>query len=94
MPLVVHYFKAVKTGSVCSDIVCNMDFAPTLLNFADVVTRRLIAGQDVSLKFTGQFPRRFGSAGLSPLLDVCYNDTEHEAYAHYGVRNHQYELIY
>ena len=45
MPLVIRYPKAIKSGSVSNAIAMNVDFAPTLLDFAGVDIPADIQGQ-------------------------------------------------
>ena len=47
MPLVIRYPKAIKAGSVSSAIAMNVDFAPTLLDFAGVDIPADIQGQSL-----------------------------------------------
>ena len=47
MPLVIRYPMAIKAGSVSSAIAMNVDFAPTLLDFAGVDIPADIQGQSL-----------------------------------------------
>ncbi|KAK7919943.1 alkaline phosphatase-like protein [Apiospora marii] len=66
MPFLVRYPREIKAGSVCDDIISNVDFAPTFLDLAGVAYHRY----------------------------WMHNDVIHHAYAHYGVRDRRYKLIY
>ncbi|CAN0564613.1 unnamed protein product, partial [Laminaria digitata] len=34
MPFLIRYPGVIKAGTTCDDLVCNVDFAPTLLTYA------------------------------------------------------------
>ncbi|KAL1844885.1 hypothetical protein VTK73DRAFT_1574 [Phialemonium thermophilum] len=93
MPLLVRYPREVRPGSVCADVVSNVDFAATWL---DLAGRR-------------RPPSYMQGRSFRPLLQGCtpgdwrqlayhrywmHRDAVHEAYAHYGVRDRRYKLIY
>lgn len=92
MPLMIRYPKEINPGSVCSDIVCNVDFAPTFLDFARITTPTYMQGQTFRSILQGNCPADWDQLAYHRYW--MHNDAEHEAYAHYGVRNHRYKLIY
>ncbi|KAJ6189988.1 hypothetical protein N7519_000009 [Penicillium mononematosum] len=92
MPLMIRYPKEIEAGSVCSDIVCNVDFSPTLLDFAGITTPTYMQGRTFRSILGGNSPADWDQLAYHRYW--MRNDTEHEAYAHYGVRNHRYKLIY
>ncbi|WP_068314335.1 sulfatase family protein [Polycladidibacter hongkongensis] len=92
MPFLIRYPQGIRAGSTSSDIATNVDFAPTLLDYAGQPTPTYMQG-----------------TSLRPLLeertdenwqDIAYHrywmhgDENHNAYAHYGVRDQRYKLIY
>jgi len=92
MPFLVRYPKAIAPGSVSSRIAMNVDFAPTFLDYAGAPVPSYMQG--TSLK-----PLFEQTAG-DDWQDVAYHrywmhrDFIHNAFAHYGVRNERYKLIY
>ncbi|KAF4904994.1 putative sulfatase [Colletotrichum fructicola] len=94
MPFMIRYPKAIEPQSVCNDIICNVDFAPTFLDFAGVRIPSYMQGRSIR-------PLLLGEDRVEPSWQqVAYHrywmhrDVIHEAYAHYGVRDQRYKLIY
>ncbi|WP_192841352.1 sulfatase [Falsirhodobacter sp. alg1] len=92
MPFLVRYPRAIKAGSIGTGVACNVDFAPTFLDFAGVTIPSYMQG--VSLA-----PLWKGEAGAD-WQDIAYHrywmhkDEHHNAFAHYGIRGARYKLIY
>ncbi len=92
MPFVIRYPAAIKPGSVSKQIATNVDFAPTFLDYAGAPLPSYMQG--VSMR-----PLLEDSAA-GDWQDVAYHrywmhkDYYHNAFAHYGVRDHRYKLIY
>ncbi|KAI6819015.1 hypothetical protein KC365_g12461 [Hortaea werneckii] len=92
MPLLARYPPEIKAGSVIDDIVQNVDFAPTMLD---------IAGQGVPTYMQGHSFREIMKNNTPESWDQLayhrywmHDDPIHHAYAHYGVRDHRYKIIY
>ncbi|GGA62108.1 sulfatase family protein [Pelagibacterium lentulum] len=92
MPFLIRYPAAIEAGTVSKRIATNVDFAPTFLDYAQT-----------------SIPTYMQGTSLRPLLeqttdetwqDVAYHrywmhkDYFHNAFAHYGVRDARYKLIY
>lgn len=92
MPLMIRYPKEIRPGSVCNDIVCNVDFAPTFLDFAEITTPTYMQGRTFRTLLQGNSPADWPQLAYHRYW--MHNDAEHQAYAHYGVRDHRYKLIY
>ena len=92
MPFLVRYPKEIEAGSTCKNVCCNVDFAPTFLDFAEQKIPNYMQGKSIRQLLAGKQP--------SEWLDVAYHrywmhgDPDHNAYAHYGIRNKRYKLIY
>ncbi|KAI9924196.1 hypothetical protein MW887_007146 [Aspergillus wentii] len=92
MPFMIRYPNEIKAGSVCNDIISNVDLAPTFLDCAGLKTPSYMQGRTFRTLLQGETP--------SDWPQVAYhrywmnNDAIHEAYAHYGVRDQRYKLIY
>jgi arylsulfatase A-like enzyme len=91
MPLLVRYPKKVKAGSVNDDIVLNIDFAPTFLDFAGVQIPDDIQGESIRPLLQGKTPDDWRSS-------MYYHYYEypgwHMVKRHYGVRTERYKLIH
>jgi arylsulfatase A-like enzyme len=92
MPFVVRYPRMVKPGSVCKDMVSNVDFAQTFLDIAGLPQPNYMQGRSIKPLLQGNTPDDW--------TDLAYHrywmnqDNIHNAYAHYGIRTHDYKLIY
>jgi arylsulfatase A-like enzyme len=92
MPFLVRYPKGIKGGSVSRLIATNVDFAPTFLDYAGAAIPSYMQGVSLRPLFEGG-----DGAGWQ---DVAYHrywmhkDAIHNAFAHYGVRDARYKLIY
>ncbi|PNH53358.1 hypothetical protein VD0003_g4039 [Verticillium dahliae] len=73
MPFMIRYPPTIQPKSVCNDIICNVDFAPTFLDLAKT-------------------PEDWQQIAYHRYW--MHQDIIHEAYAHYGVRDQRYKLIY
>lgn len=92
MPFLVRYPKGITPGGISKDIAMNVDFAPTFLDYAGLTIPSYMQG-------TSMRPVFEGSAG-EDWQDVAYHrywmhkDVIHNAFAHYGIRDQRYKLIY
>jgi len=92
MPFLVRYPKCIAPGTVVSDIAQNVDFAPTWLDYANIPLPSYMQGYSMRGILEGNTPTDW--------QDVAYHrywmhrDSVHNAYAHYGIRDHRYKLIY
>ncbi|KAF2177747.1 arylsulfatase B [Zopfia rhizophila CBS 207.26] len=92
MPFLIRYPSEIKAGSLCSDIVCNVDFAPTFLDFAKLRVPSYMQGVSFRSLLKGETPGDWQQVAYHRYW--MHNDIIHEARAHYGVRNQRYKLIY
>ncbi|PVI05727.1 alkaline phosphatase-like protein [Periconia macrospinosa] len=92
MPLLVRYPKAIAPGSVCNDITCNVNFAPTFLEIAGMKIPNYMQGCSMLPLLYQKTPKDWQQVAYHRYW--MHNDVIHHAYAHYGVRNHRYKLIY
>lgn len=92
MPFLVKYPKGIKAGTVNKDMVSNVDFAQTFLDYAGVPQPNYMQGRSIRPLLEGNTPEDW--------TDLAYHrywmnqDDIHNAYAHYGIRTHDYKLIY
>lgn len=92
MPFLIRYPALIRAGSVCNDIVSNVDFAPLFLDFARLKVPSYMQG----LSFRGLLHRKTPSDWQQVAYHRYWenNDSIHAARAHYGVRDQWYKLIY
>jgi arylsulfatase A-like enzyme len=92
MPLLVRYPAAVPAGSVCDDIVVNVDFGPTLLDLCGVPIPDHVQGRSFAPVLRGE------GTPLDWPTSMYYrywmhDDAIHHCPAHYGVRTLTHKLI-
>ncbi|GJN91927.1 hypothetical protein Rhopal_004952-T1 [Rhodotorula paludigena] len=93
MPFLVRWPAQIAPGSVCGDIVSNVDFAPTWLEAAGVRIPTYMQGDSFLSSLKG-VPRPEDDQTVAYHRYWMHNDSIHNAYAHYGIRNQRYKLIY
>ncbi len=91
MPFLVRYPRQIKPGSVNDDIVLNLDFAPTFLDFAQAQIPTDMQGQSLRPLLKGVAPPDWRSS-------IYYHYYEYPAWhsvkRHYGIRTERYKLIH
>jgi arylsulfatase A-like enzyme len=91
MPLIIRYPREIKAGGVNEDMVLNLDFAPTFLDFAGVPKPDDMQGQSLRSLLQGQAVSDWRQS-------MYYHYYEypgwHAVKRHYGVRTRRYKLIH
>ena len=90
MPFVIQCPGVIEPGSTSEAMAMNVDFAPTLLDFA---------GLDVPDEMQGEsFKPALDGAGMAPRSSVYYHYYEypkwHKVQPHYGIRTDRYKLMH
>ncbi len=91
MPLLVRYPPLVAAGSTCSDLVVNVDFAPTFLELGGVPVPPELQGRSIVPLLRDDRPADWRTSVYSRYW--MHRDDTHVAPAHYGVRTDRYKLI-
>ena len=91
MPFLLRYPREVRPGSVCRDMILNVDFAPLFLDLAGIPIPDTFQGRSFRPLLRGATP-----AGWQQSMYYRYwmHKAHHNVYAHYGVRTHRHKLIY
>ena len=89
-PLLMRYPKEIKAGEKLDQLVQNLDFAPTFLDYA---------GVDIPDDIQGESFRRVVSGKTDNYRDHAYYTyyeypAEHSVMRHYGIRTDRYKLIH
>jgi len=92
MPFLIRYPAAIAAGGICDDLVCNVDFAPTLLGYAGAPVPTYMQGRDFGKLLAGETPPDWQQVVYHRYW--MHKDESHNAFAHYGIRNQRYKLIY
>jgi arylsulfatase A-like enzyme len=94
MPFIVRYPKRFRPETVVDDIVNNVDFAPTLLELADVPVDAMPAqfqGRSFVANMEGKTPADWPQATY---YRYWMHMTHHDNPAHYGIRTKDHKLIF
>ena len=92
MPFLVKYPKEIVAGTVCDNIICNVDFAPTFLDLAGLTIPTYMQGKSFRTLLNGKTPSEWQEVAYHRYW--MHRDMDHNAYSHYGIRNQRYKLIY
>lgn len=89
-PLLVKYPKEIKPGTIVDDLVQNLDFAPSFLDYA---------GVDIPADIQGESFRNLVGGKSTDWRDAIYYayyefPGEHHVKRHYGVRTDRYKLMH
>jgi hypothetical protein len=91
IPLLVRYPREIKKGSVSNQLVLNLDFAPTFLDYAGIAVPEDMQGESFRKILAGKKPD-------NPRNAVYYHyyeyPCEHAVKRHYGIRTHNFKLIH
>ncbi len=91
MPFLVRYPDEIKPGTVNDDIVLNLDFAETFLDYADARIPEEMQGRSLRPLFRGQSPEDWRKYMY---YRYWMHLSHHYVCAHYGLRTKRYKLIY
>jgi len=91
MPFLMRYPRQIKSGTVNDDIILNVDFAPTFLDYARKPTPSYMQGKSFYTNVAGSTPSDWRKS-------MYYRYWMHRAHldvpAHYGIRTKRYKLIF
>lgn len=92
MPFLIRYPRSIAAGSLSDDIAMNVDFAPTFLDYAGAAVPSYMQGRSLRPIFEGRTGPDWQSSAYHRYW--MHKDEFHHAWAHYGLRNQRYKLIY
>jgi arylsulfatase A-like enzyme len=92
MPFLVRFPAEIKAGTVCDDIASNVDFAPTFLDLAGLPVPSYMQGRSLRPMLQGRTPADWPTIAYHRYW--MHRDEYHNAYAHYGIRDRRFKLIY
>lgn len=91
MPLLIRYPDGIEAERVNEDMVLNVDFAATFLDYAGVKQPADYQGRSMRGVLEGATPADWRT---SMYYRYWMHLTHHHVYAHYGIRTHDHKLIY
>ena len=89
MPLLVKFPKKIKAGSTTDEIVLNLDFAPTILDYARVMIPKDMQGLSFRSILMDSNPEEWRDAMYYQFFEEGYGIGPHE-----GIRTKRYKLIH
>lgn len=92
MPFLLRYPAAVAAGEARTDMICNVDFAPTLLDYAGAPCPSYMQGRSFRECLSGAAPRDWPQEVYHRYW--MHRDESHQAFAHYGLRDQRYKIIH
>ncbi len=92
MPFLMRYPREIKPGGVNRDMVLNLDFAETFLDYAGLKIPGDMQGRSFRQNLRGRTPKDWRQSMYYRYWMHLTND--HYVAAHYGVRTHTHKLIY
>ena len=92
MPFIIRYPKTIQPGSRSDAIVENVDFAPTLLDFAGVKTPEVMQG--VSFKSICETAKEPAAWKKAAYYRYWMHMASHDNPGHLGLRTKDYKLIF
>jgi arylsulfatase A-like enzyme len=92
MPFLMRYPPGVKPRSIVRDMVLNIDFAPTFLDYAGGKAPAEMQGRSFKANVEGHTPRDWRKAMYYRYW--MHNDPDHHVPGNYGVRTDRWKLIY
>jgi len=91
MPLIMRYPKSIKPGSVNRNLVSNIDFAPTMLEYSGVKAKEYMQGVSMKPLFDGGNNTGWRNAHYYHYYEY---PGWHAVKRHYGIRTRRYKLIH
>ncbi|PHN06559.1 sulfatase family protein [Flavilitoribacter nigricans] len=91
MPFLVRYPAKVKAGQENTDIITNVDFAPTLLEAAGITPPAAVQGRSFLANLSGKTPQDWPQAMYYHYYEYPF---WHHVQPHYGIRNDRYKLAH
>lgn len=92
MPSLIRYPQAIAAGSTSERLTTNVDFAPTFLDFAGLAAPSYMQGTSMRPLLEQTADERWSDLAYHRYW--MHKDDIHNAFAHYGVRDSRYKLIY
>jgi arylsulfatase A-like enzyme len=92
MPFLARWPAAIPAGGIVDTIASNVDFAPTFLDVAGEPVPTYMQGRSLAGVLKGRPPADWPTIAYHRYW--MHRDEYHNAYAHYGIRDRRYKLIY
>lgn len=91
MPFIIRHPRSIRPGTVNEQMILNVDFTPTFLDYAGVAIPEHFQGSTFRALLEGAIPDDWQT---SMYYRYWMHLAHHHVYAHYGVRTLHHKLIY
>jgi arylsulfatase A-like enzyme len=92
MPFIIRYPKAIKADTKSDALISNVDFAPTLMDYAGIARPKYMQGHSFrSIMESGEIPENWRKATY---YRYWMHMKHHYNPAHFGLRTQQYKLVF
>jgi len=91
MPFIIRYPRAIQAGTINDQMILNIDFASTFLDYAGLPIPDHFQGRSFRPLLAGNRPADWQT---SMYYRYWMHLAHHGVYAHYGLRTLRYKLIY
>lgn len=91
MPFLIQYPKEIPGGTVNKNMILNVDFAQTFLDYAGIEIPERMQGNSIKPLLNCEVPEDWQT---SMYYRYWQHKSDHNVYAHYGVRTQTHKLIY
>jgi arylsulfatase A-like enzyme len=92
IPLLIRYPKEIKAGTISKKMVLNLDFCPTILEFAEVTIPEDVQGESLRPMLRGEELKKWRQSMYYHYYE--YPHGWHDVKKHYGIRTERYKLIH
>ncbi|MCB0689443.1 MAG: sulfatase [Saprospiraceae bacterium] len=91
MPFIIRYPQRVKAGTINTDIIANIDFAPTFMDVAEIESDEKLQGKSFAPMLDGKTPEGWRQSMYYHYYEFPF---WHHVQPHYGIRTKQYTLAH
>ena len=92
MPLVIRYPKEIKGQQKLDEIILNLDFAPTFLDYAGIKVPKSMQGKSIRNLLSGKQKSKWRESMYYHYYEFPHG--WHFVKKHYGIRTDRYKLIH
>ncbi|TFG94617.1 MAG: DUF4976 domain-containing protein, partial [Calditrichales bacterium] len=92
MPLIVRYPKEISPATQSDQLVLNLDFCPTILDYAGIEIPDEVQGESMRSLLQGNTPDKWRQSVYYHYYE--YPQGWHDVKKHYGVRTKTHKLIH
>ena len=91
MPFVIRYPKLIEPGTEVTDVISNIDMAPTVLELAGIDVPKEVQGRSFFKNLKGATPKDWRQSMYYHYYEYPF---WHHVQPHYGIRTERYKLIH